>query len=173
MRIEVVHGPNLNLLGEREPEIYGSSTLAQIDTRLGALGRELGVEVSSFQSNHEGAIIDHLQARRFVVDAFILNLAGYTHTSVALRDAVLAIGRPAVEVHLSNPHAREGFRHTSLLADVVAGVIQGFGPLGYELALRALVEQAQGRLAAASGRRATAAQSSSPTPETTGPTQES
>lgn len=161
MRIEVVHGPNLNLLGEREPEIYGSRTLREIDDRLAALGRELGAEVSSFQSNHEGALIDHLQSRRFLADAFILNLAGYTHTSVALRDAVLAIGRPAVEVHLSNLQAREGFRHKSLLADVAAGVIQGFGPLGYELALRALVEQAQGRLA-------TAPQTSVPTPETTG-----
>jgi len=142
MRIEVVHGPNLNLLGEREPAIYGSQTLREIDDRLATLGRELGVKVSSFQSNHEGAIIDHLQAHRFLADAFILNLAGYTHTSVVLRDAVLAIGRPTIEVHLSNPHAREGFRHTSLLAGIVTGTIQGFGPLGYELALRALVASA-------------------------------
>jgi len=139
MRIDVVHGPNLNLLGEREPALYGTVTLAEIDARLVSLGRTLGAEVCSFQSNSEGALIDRLHARRSLADAFILNPAGYTHTSVALRDAVIAVGRPVVEVHLSNTDAREPFRRTSLLADVVLGRIQGLGALGYELALRGLV----------------------------------
>lgn len=139
MRIDVLHGPNLNLLGQREPAIYGTVTLPEIDARLQGLGRELGVEVTTFQSNHEGALIDRLQAGMADVDAFILNPAGYTHTSVALRDAVAAVGRPVVEVHLSNTDARERFRRTSRIAAVVLGRIQGLGPMGYELALRALV----------------------------------
>jgi 3-dehydroquinate dehydratase-2 len=138
LRIAVVHGPNLNLLGTREPHVYGRTTLAQIDARLREVGREIGVEVTSFQSNHEGALIDWLQASS--ADAFVLNPAGYTHTSVALRDAVVALGRPVVEVHLSNPDAREPFRRTSLLADVVAARIAGFGAVGYELALRGLAD---------------------------------
>jgi 3-dehydroquinate dehydratase-2 len=113
--------------------------LAQIDEGLQALGRSLGAHVTCFQSNHEGALIDHLHARRSIADAYILNPAGYTHTSVALRDALLAVGRPAVEVHLTNPDAREGFRRTSLLADIVLARVQGFGPQGYELALLGLV----------------------------------
>lgn len=139
MRIDVLHGPNLNLLGEREPEIYGRVTLAEIDQHLSAVGLELSCEVHTFQSNHEGALIDHLHATRHVTDAYILNPAGYTHTSVALRDAVIAVAKPAIEVHLSNTEAREAFRHKSLLADVVMGRIQGLGAQGYEWALRALV----------------------------------
>lgn len=141
MRIDVVHGPNLNLLGEREPEIYGRTTLADIDARLRALGAELGVEVHSFQSNHEGALIDYLQAHRGSADAFILNPAGYTHTSVALRDTVVAVRKPVVEVHLSNTQARESWRKSSLIAEVAIGRIEGLGALGYELALRALAAQ--------------------------------
>lgn len=144
MRIDVLHGPNLNLLGTREPAVYGTTTLAQIDERLRQLGRELEVDVVCCQSNHEGALIDHLHGARDAADAFILNPGGYTHTSVALRDAVVAVGRPAVEVHLTNTDAREAFRRQSLLADVVLGRIQGLGPIGYELALRALVRHLRG-----------------------------
>lgn len=139
MRVDVLHGPNLNLLGEREPAIYGRTTLAEIDQRLIAVGHELSCEVRTFQSNHEGALIDYLQDTRQFADAYILNPAGYTHTSVALRDAVIAVDKPAIEVHLSNTEAREAFRHKSLLADVVMGRIQGLGAQGYEWALRALV----------------------------------
>ena len=140
MRIDVIHGPNLNLLGEREPAHYGRQTLAEIDARLVALGARWSCEVRPFQSNCEGALIDHLHATRHVADAYILNLAGYTHTSVALRDAVIAVAKPAIEVHVSNTDAREPFRHRSLLADVVLGRIQGLGAHGYELALRGLLQ---------------------------------
>jgi 3-dehydroquinate dehydratase-2 len=139
MHIDVVHGPNLNLLGQREPALYGRKTLAEVNAALVALGRELGATVTTFQSNHEGALLDHLAARAGEVDAFILNPAGYTHTSVALRDALLAVQRPFIEVHLSNTDAREPFRRTSLVADIALGRIQGLGPVGYELALRGLV----------------------------------
>ncbi len=139
MRVDVLHGPNLNLLGEREPTVYGKATLAEIDSRLMAIGAELSCEVRTFQSNHEGALVDYLHATRRLADAYILNPAGYTHTSVALRDAVIAVAKPAIEVHLSNTDAREAFRHKSLLADVVLGRIQGLGAQGYEWALRALV----------------------------------
>ncbi|MSP91179.1 MAG: type II 3-dehydroquinate dehydratase [Myxococcales bacterium] len=142
-RIEVLHGPNLNRLGTREPALYGRATLAEIDARLHALGRELGADVGTFQSNHEGALIDRLHAQGDTADAFILNLAGYTHTSVALRDAVLAVGVPAVEVHLTNAAAREPFRRVSLLTGVAIGSIAGLGALGYELALRALIDRLQ------------------------------
>lgn len=145
MRIGILHGPNLNLLGEREPALYGQTTLAQIDQDLAALGTELDVEVECFQSNHEGVLVDWLQQRRHTVDAFIFNPAGYTHTSVALRDAVLAVGKPVIEVHLSNTEAREAFRRTSLLADVVMGRIQGLGAQGYALALRGVVAHLRGR----------------------------
>ena len=139
MRIDVLHGPNLNLLGEREPALYGYTTLPEIDAHLAAVGQALACEVKSFQSNHEGALIDYLHATRRLADAYILNPAGYTHTSVALRDAVIAVAKPTIEVHLSNTEAREAFRHKSLLADVVMGRIQGLGAQGYEWALRALV----------------------------------
>lgn len=141
MRILVLHGPNLNLLGEREPEVYGRATLAEIDERLAALAREAGATLESFQSNHEGALIDRIQAARADTDGLILNPGGLTHTSVALRDAVVACERPVIEVHLSNIHAREPFRHRSLISDVAAGVVLGLGPVGYELALRALLER--------------------------------
>lgn len=137
VRVLVVHGPNLNRLGTREPSVYGRDTLADIDARLVALGAELGAEVRCMQSNHEGAIVDVLHASD--AQGFVVNAAGLTHTSVVLRDALLSTGRPFVEVHISNVHARERFRHTSLLSDVAAGVVFGFGPVGYELALRGLL----------------------------------
>lgn len=145
LQIDVIHGPNLNLLGEREPHIYGRQTLAEIDGHLVALGKELSIEVTTFQSNHEGALVDRIQAGRQRVDAFLLNPAGYTHTSVALRDAVLAAGKPVVEVHLSNPDAREPFRRVSYLADIAWARIQGFGAVGYELALRGLADHLRSR----------------------------
>lgn len=136
--ILVLHGPNLNLIGQREPEIYGSMTLAEIDQRLVAEGEKLGVEVRSFQSNGEGDLIDALQEARDWASGVIFNPAGYTHTSVALRDAVAAVNIPVVEVHISNVYARERFRHESLISPVSTGRITGFGWRSYLLALQAL-----------------------------------
>lgn len=137
-KILILHGPNLNLLGEREPEVYGSLTLAEINRRLAEVGRELGVKVQSFQSNSEGELIDALHTARDEVQGIIFNPGGYTHTSIALRDAVAAIGLPVVEVHLSNVHAREEFRRHSVIAPACVGTIAGFGWRSYWLALFAL-----------------------------------
>jgi 3-dehydroquinate dehydratase-2 len=145
LKILVLHGPNLNLLGEREPAVYGSTTLPEIDGRLLRRARELGVQVETFQSNHEGALIDRLQAARRELSGVIVNPGGLTHTSVALRDAIAGLPLPAIEVHLSNVHQREPFRRHSYLADVVVGQVAGLGARGYELALEALVERLRSR----------------------------
>lgn len=140
MKILVLNGPNLNLLGTREPGIYGNTTLEQILSDLMQRARSLGYELVCLQSNHEGVLIDRIhQARTEGISGIIINPGGLTHTSVALRDAVAAVGIATVEVHLSNIHAREEFRRHSYLAPVAVGQISGFGPLGYTLALQALV----------------------------------
>lgn len=139
MRILVLHGPNLNLLGSRQPEIYGTATLAEIDAAIASRGAELGVEVRSEQSNSEGGLVDAVQGARGSVDGIVINPAGYSHSSVAIRDALLAVGLPAVEIHLSNPSAREEFRHVDLVAGACLGVVAGFGQRGYLMALEQLV----------------------------------
>ncbi len=136
LHIQIIHGPNLNMLGTREPGHYGSQTLTDIDEELIQLGDKLGVRVTSFQSNHEGEIVDKIQ--HLETDGLIINPAAYTHTSVAIRDALLAVKIPFVEVHLSNIHKREGFRHKSLMVDMATAVIAGFGSQSYTLALRGM-----------------------------------
>jgi 3-dehydroquinate dehydratase-2 len=138
-RVLVLQGPNLNLLGTREPEIYGYDTLDDIHRALAARARELGLEIAFFQSNHEGALIDRLHARDF--DVVVVNAGGLTHTSVALRDALLAVGRPFIEVHLSDPARREAFRHVNLLHDVALESIVGQGARGYHLALESVARR--------------------------------
>jgi 3-dehydroquinate dehydratase-2 len=140
MRIAVLNGPNLNLLGTREPELYGSGSLADLEARVRAVADSAGVSVDWRQSNSEGALVDAVQQLTGHADGALINAAAYTHTSLALRDALLAVRVPFVEVHLSNIFAREAMRRTSLLADLAIGVIAGFGPRGYELALTALVD---------------------------------
>ncbi len=141
MRIAMVHGPNLQLLGSREPEVYGRETLDDVNRALARLAAELEVEIETFQSNHEGAIVDFLAEARERVDGFLVNPGGLTHTSVVLRDALVGAGCPFVEVHISNPAARERFRRHSYLSDVASGVVFGFGVHGYLLALRGLVHR--------------------------------
>jgi 3-dehydroquinate dehydratase-2 len=140
MKILVLHGPNLNLLGTREPEIYGSMTLGEIDAKLVELGKSLGADVKCLQSNHEGGLIDALHDARTWANGVVFNPGGYTHTSVALRDAIVAIGIPVVEVHLSNVYAREEFRHHSMISAVCKGKVIGFGWMSYALGLRGLLE---------------------------------
>ena len=136
-KVLVINGPNLNLLGTREPEIYGATTLADVEDSLRAQGEALGVELSCFQSNHEGAIVDRIHAARAESVAWILiNPGAYTHTSVAIRDALAGVAIPFVEVHISNVHKREAFRHHSYLSDIAEAVMVGFGTQGYGLALQ-------------------------------------
>ena len=139
MRLLLLNGPNLNLLGLREPGLYGVQTLAGIEAALVARASALGAQLDCFQSNHEGALVDRIHAARGEVDGILINAGAYTHTSIALRDALLAVATPFVELHLSNVHAREPFRHHSHLADKAVGVICGFGAASYPLALEGLV----------------------------------
>ena len=141
MQLLVLHGPNLNLLGTREPGLYGSSTLAEIDAALQLQATSLGVALTSFQSNHEGGLVDRIHQARGHCDGILINAGAYTHTSIAIRDALLAVEIPFVELHLSNTHAREPFRSHSTLADKAIGVICGFGPTSYRLALEGLVDR--------------------------------
>jgi 3-dehydroquinate dehydratase-2 len=148
MRVALLHGPNLRLLGRREPDVYGHTTLDEIDERVRALGRDLLVEVESFQSNSEGALLDFIEAASSRVEGFVINAGALTHTSIALRDCLVGVARPFVEVHLSNTAARERFRHHSYLSAVAGGVVYGFGPESYLLGLRglvALIEQNGGK----------------------------
>lgn len=140
MQIRVIHGPNLNLLGKREPQHYGNETLEEINQKLNQLGASLGCEVECLQSNHEGQIVDWIHQSIGTINGIIINPGAYTHTSIAIRDAITAVGIPTIEVHLSNIHNRESFRHKSFIAPVALGSIIGLGSLGYELALYGLTQ---------------------------------
>ena len=137
-KILVIHGPNLNMLGEREPHIYGHQSLDEINRELKDRGGQLGIEVEAFQSNHEGEIVDRIQQALDNCDGIIINPAAYTHTSVAIRDALAMLDIPLIEIHLSNINKRESFRHQSMIADIVAARIAGFGSQGYRLALEGM-----------------------------------
>ncbi len=150
-RILFINGPNLNVLGKREPEVYGKMTLDDIRREVVRTARREGVAVEFFQSNHEGEIVARLQEARGNVDGLVINPGGYTHTSVAIRDALIYAGMPAVELHLSNPGRRESFRRTSLIEDVVMGRIAGFGGYGYVLALSALLNHLRKAVGLAGG----------------------
>lgn len=145
MKFLVINGPNLNMLGTREPEKYGTTTLSDIEKEISAHAKEKNVEVDFFQSNIEGEIVTAIQKAKNVYDGIIINPAAYTHTSVALRDAILAVELPAVEIHLSNIHTREEFRHHSFTAPVCVGQITGFGKFGYIMALDAIVNHCSNR----------------------------
>ena len=138
LKILVIHGPNLNMLGKREPDIYGKDTLEDINARLEEFGEKAGLKVVAFQSNHEGEIVEKIQEAFGVFSGIIINPAAYTHTSIAIRDAILLLDIPIVEIHLSNIYKREAFRHTSMIAGVASGQISGFGAHGYILALEAI-----------------------------------
>jgi 3-dehydroquinate dehydratase-2 len=146
MKIMVLHGPNLNLLGARETELYGQKTLRDIDESIAKRAEELGVQLQeSHQTNSESDLVDRIQAAQGKVDGIVINPAAYTHTSVAVRDALLATGIPFVEVHLSNVYAREPFRHRSYFSDIAVGIVAGFGPDSYLLALEGLIRRLQGK----------------------------
>lgn len=145
LRVLVLHGPNLNLLGTREVDIYGLTDLPTIERDLQALALSLGAEVDSRQSNHEGQLVDWIHEARSDFDGIVINGAAYTHTSIALRDAISAVGKPCIEVHLSNVHARDPIRHISMIGPVCVGVVQGFGPDSYALGLRGLIDYLRGR----------------------------
>ncbi|MDH5639290.1 MAG: type II 3-dehydroquinate dehydratase, partial [Nitrospinota bacterium] len=136
-KITVIHGPNLNMLGKREPDIYGAMDLGQLDDAIRRMGDQLGHQVDIFQSNHEGGLVDHIQGLGGKTDMILINPGAYTHTSVAIRDALLAVGIPTIEVHLTNIHKREEFRKKSYISDIVVGTIGGFGAQSYLLALAA------------------------------------
>jgi 3-dehydroquinate dehydratase-2 len=144
LKILVLHGPNLNLLGTREPEIYGTATLADIEIQLIELAAKSEAEIMNFQSNSEGELIDKIHETKEEVQGILINPAAFTHTSVALRDALMATDLPLVEVHLSNTYKREPFRHHSYISDIAVGVICGFGPQGYQLGLQALLHHLRG-----------------------------
>lgn len=139
-RILVIHGPNLNMLGKREPEIYGASTLDEINKSLEKRAEELGIIVETFQSNHEGAIVEKIQKAYGCFNGILINPAAYTHTSVAIRDALLLFDMPLIEVHLSNIYKREEFRHKSMISDIATAQLAGFGARGYVMALEAITE---------------------------------
>jgi 3-dehydroquinate dehydratase-2 len=139
----IIHGPNLNMLGKREPEIYGNTTLDEINSNLEKLGGKLGLAVETFQSNHEGAIVDKIQETVGLQKGIIINPAAYTHTSIAIRDALLSLDIPVIEIHISNIYKREPFRRTSMISDVATAQIAGFGVKGYGMALEALAEMIQ------------------------------
>jgi 3-dehydroquinate dehydratase II len=139
MKVLFLNGPNLNLLGHREPDVYGRTTLADVEARVRGRAETLGANIDFRQSNHEGELVQWIQEAKGVVDAIVINAAAYTHTSIAIRDAISAVGIPTIEIHLSNVHAREEFRHRSKIAAVCKGVISGFGPISYVLGLEAAV----------------------------------
>ena len=148
MRIAVLNGPNLNLLGTREPELYGHVTLSEVETRLAEVGREMGIEVECAQRNGEGELVDLVHSLRGRVDGVVVNAGAYSHTSLALRDALTGVALPFVEVHVTNVHARQPERHRSMLAPAAVGSLVGLGTYGYELALRGLVAKLRARTAA-------------------------
>jgi 3-dehydroquinate dehydratase-2 len=139
-KVLVIHGPNLNMLGKREPEIYGYQTLDEINDRLKSRAVDLGLDIETLQTNHEGEILDQIQQAEKAFDGVLINAAAYTHTSIAIRDALAMLKIPVVEIHLSNIYKRESFRHTSMISDVVTAQISGFGPHGYLLALEGLAQ---------------------------------
>src|ERR1700694_4005716 len=140
MRILLINGPNLNLLGQREPEIYGRLTLAEIEAKVSERAKELGANVRAFQSNHEGAIVDFLQQEAPTADGIIINAGALTHYGLSIRDALIALGKPAIEVHISNVHARDWYRRRSVMSDICKGVIAGLGSYGYIAALEVLLQ---------------------------------